>query len=351
MKYPKTRYQGSKLKIINFLEENLSNIKYKTVLDAFSGSSTVGLLFKSKNKVVYSNDILKCNYYISKALVGNNDIKIETEDINRILYKDNNFKYDTFIFDNFKDIYYLDEENEWLDIITQNILREKNEIKKSMFFWALFQAALSKRPYNLFHRKNLYARTRNVKRSFGNKTTWDKPFEVHFIKFIEEINNIIFDSKKEHFSYCGDVLDFDLTKHKIDLIYMDPPYISKSGIGVNYFEFYHFLDGLIDYYNWGKLIDFNTINKKLKKDNKILWNDKKTILKEFEKVIAKFKESNFAISYRDDGIPSIEEIVYILKKHTNKEIFIKEKEHTYVLSKNKTTKEILIYTKEMKDIY
>ncbi len=51
------------------------------------------------------------------------------------------------------------------------------KIKKAMFLWALFQSCISKRPYNLFHRKNLYVRTADVKRNFGNKTTWDKPFE------------------------------------------------------------------------------------------------------------------------------------------------------------------------------
>jgi len=32
---------------------------------------------------------------------------------------------------------------------------------------------------------------------------------------------------------------------KTDLVYIDTPYISAKGIGVNYFDFYHFLEGIV----------------------------------------------------------------------------------------------------------
>ena len=41
----------------------------------------------------------------------------------------------------------------------------KNEKKQALAYFALFQSCIIKRPYNLFHRKNLYVRTKEMKRS------------------------------------------------------------------------------------------------------------------------------------------------------------------------------------------
>lgn len=64
--------------------------------------------------------------------------------------------------------------------------------KKAIAYNALFQSCLAKRPYNLFHRKNLEMRTRDVVRGFGNKATWDRPFSEHFRTFVNEIINQYF---------------------------------------------------------------------------------------------------------------------------------------------------------------
>ena len=41
-----------------------------------------------------------------------------------------------------------------------------------------------------------------------------------------------------------------------DLVYVDTPYISSKGVGVDYLHFYHFLEGLTDYDNWKSRIDY-----------------------------------------------------------------------------------------------
>ena len=110
---------------------------------------------KDMGKIVYTNDVLNFNYYIAKALIENNNEKITQEEINTILIKKEDLIYDNFIERTFEDIYFLTEENKWLDIVIQNIYEIENEYKKAMFLWAIYQATLSKRPYNLFHRKNL----------------------------------------------------------------------------------------------------------------------------------------------------------------------------------------------------
>ena len=336
-KFPRTRYQGSKYKLQDWIKHHLGNLSFETALDAFSGTSSVAYIMKEMDKKVYCNDILKFNYYVAKALIENHCEQITKEDFDAIIQKKDNYNYSYFIKETFEDIYFLDEENEWLDIVVQNIHQLKNENKKSMFLWALYQSCISKRPYNLFHRKNLYVRTADVKRNFGNKTTWDKPFEEHFLKFIKEINTAIFDNNKENKVYNSDVFELNV---KADLVYIDTPYIPKKGTLTYYRDFYHFLDGLTDYNNWHKDIDYESKHKKLKSTYNI-WEDKSKILEAFTRLIEKFKDSILIISYRSDGVPTIEEISNVLEKY-GKKVTIETIDYQYVLSKKQDLKEVLI---------
>ncbi len=338
--FPRTRYQGSKYKLKEWIRNALSKIEFNTALDAFSGTTAISYIMKEMNKTVYSNDILKFNYDIAKALIENNNEQITKEDFDDIIEKKENFNYSSFIKDTFHDIYFLDEENEWLDIVIQNIHQIKNEYKKSMFLWALYQACISKRPYNLFHRKNLYVRTSDVKRNFGNKTTWDKPFEKHFHSFINEINNAIFDNNKKNKVFCSDIFNLNLS---VDLVYFDTPYIPNKGTLTHYRDFYHFLDGLSNYYNWKDEIDYASKHKKFKSTYNI-WEDKNKITSGFEQLINKFQNSIIVISYREDGIPSINQLVNILEKY-GKKVSIETINYQYVLSKKKDLKEVLIIGK------
>ena len=339
-RFPRTRYQGSKYKLKEWIKDSLSKIEFTTALDAFSGTATISYIMKEMNKTIYSNDILKFNHDIAKALIENNNEQITKKEFEDIIKKKEDFTYSYFIRDTFQDIYFLDNENEWLDIVIQNIHQIKNEYKKSMFLWALYQSCISKRPYNLFHRKNLYVRTSDVKRNFGNKTTWDKPFEKHFYDFIQEINHAIFDNEKNNKVFCSDIFNLNIC---VDLIYIDTPYIPQKGFLTHYRDFYHFLEGLSNYYNWEKDIDYTSKHKKLKSVYNI-WEDKKEIKNGFENLIKKFQNSIIVISYREDGIPSIDELVELLEKY-NKKVSVETMNYQYVFSKKQNLKEVLIIGK------
>ncbi|MBL7074021.1 DNA adenine methylase [candidate division KSB1 bacterium] len=337
-KFPSTRFQGSKLKITEWIWDNIKHLNFSSVLDAFGGTGCVSHYFKSKDKQVTYNDILKFNYFIGLALIENDKVTLSRKDVDYLLQRHPGISYPSFIYDTFHDIYYTDEESQWLDVVVTNIDSLDNRYKKAMAYFALFQACIIKRPYNLFHRKNLYIRFSDVERNFGNKTTWDTPFEVHFKKFVEEANNAVFSNGYKNKALNKDVFGI---MNEYDLVYIDTPYISNKGVGVDYFEFYHFLEGLLNYSNWDKLIDHRSKHRKLK-HQKSIWTDKSKIHDAFGRLFNKFQHSILVVSYRSDGIPSIEDLVNLLGKYKRDIVEVNKTDYKYVLSNNKAAKEVLL---------
>lgn len=318
--FPITRYQGSKRKIVSWIYENIKELSFQSVLDGFGGSSTVSYLFKKLGKDVTYNDKLKFNALIGKAIIENQVTKLTDEDLLKLLQVHPNINYSNLIQKTFKNIYYLNKENRWLDLVTPNIVQMNHyqspelDYKKAISYYALFQSCLIKRPYNLFHRKNLNIRTADVDRNFGNKSTWDRPFKHYLEKFANEANTLIFDSK----SKCRAINEsiFDLDSYGYDLVYLDPPYLRKnvSSAWSSYQTYYHFLEGLSMYDDWSNFIDYNKQHLPLRDD--VNENDftNANVKERFEEMIYKFRRSIIVISYKNGGNPSIDYIIRLMKK-------------------------------------
>jgi len=338
VKFPSTRYQGSKAKLVEWIWGQIHDLEFSTCLDAFSGTCAVAYKLKCEGKQVTSNDILRFNYYLGVALVENSDVKLEEDEVDWILHRHSNIKYPSVVERNFHDIYFTDEENVWIDQAITNIKLLENPFKFTLAFFALCQACIIKRPFNLFHRKNLYIRFAEVERSFGNKTTWDKPFEFWFRIFVEEANRAVFDNKHKNRALNFDANDIP---GEYDLVYIDTPYISKRGIAVDYRGFYHFLEGLAMYDKWEENINRKSRHRCLKVITND-WTDKRRIHSAFNRLFKRFKDSILVVSYRSDGIPSESELTSLLKRY--KECVRAERygKYKYVLSKNSRSEEILL---------
>jgi adenine-specific DNA-methyltransferase len=336
--FPSTRFQGSKLKIVDWIWDAIKHLEFESTLDAFGGTGSVAYMLKTKGKQVTYNDIMKFNWYIGTALIQNDDVILSEKDVEFILQEHRMCKYPTFIYDTFKDIYFTDEENRWIDKVATNIGLLDDPYKKAIGYFALFQACIIKRPFNLFHRKNLYIRFSEVKRNFGNKATWDTSFEVHFRQFVHEANQAVFSNGWENKALNLDAFDI---QGDFDLVYIDTPYISGSGIGVDYFGFYHFLEGLVNYSQWPSMIDYKTKHKKLKTNGSI-WTDRNKIHFAFDRLFEKFSNSILVVSYRADGIPSVDELVRLLKKYKTNVQELNRTAYKYVLSVNDSAEVLLI---------
>ena len=336
--FPTTRYQGSKAKLINWIWDHLKSHEFVTCLDAFGGTGVVSHRLKKEGKAITYNDILTFNSTIATGLIENNRHKISALELNLLTEKDSSRIYPTFIADTFKDIYFTQEENELLDIAAINAKDINNKYIRSLAYFCIYQACIVKRPYNLFHRKNLYVRLADVKRSFGNKTSWDRSFQSWMNSIATEANNAVFRGKEICKVLNKDVVEIET---EYDLVYIDPPYTSGKGIGIDYRDFYHFLEGLTNYSNWKNFIDYNSKHRRLEQI-KNPWSSKNDVTNTFANIFEQFKDSILVVSYRSDGIPSVNELKTLLKKFKkNVEVHIYVN-YKYVLSKNNKSSEILL---------
>jgi adenine-specific DNA-methyltransferase len=338
-KYPSTRYSGSKRRLLDWIWLNIDRLKFESVLDVFGGTGSVSLLFKRHSKRVYYNDLLKFNQIIGTAIIENKTNIVTDEDLDNAL-SFNGKDYPKFIQNNFKGIFYLNNENAWLDKAITNFSQVRNKYKRAILLSALFQACLAKRPFNLFHRANLNIRTNEVDRSFGNKTTWERPFEYLIKKYVYEYNKSVFNNGKENKVIGGyDALN---CPNGVDLVYLDPPYFSASSSqGTNYLAFYHFLEGLANYNIWSTFLGCSGSKTKRISDpiEVYRWIKKDEIYNTFKNLIKRFQDSIIVLSYQSEGIPSKDEIYNILRQF-KKKARIFSKPHRYVLS-CKTKKELL----------
>jgi adenine-specific DNA-methyltransferase len=344
--FPSTRYQGSKLKFLDWLKEPLEQLHFDSAIDLFGGTGAVSYLLKTLGKRVQFNDILRFNWHIGSALIANPGVAVDDALVETVGQPKPGKRYNTFIQDTFNNIYFTDEENVFLDIITQNIHDLRHPLERSAMLFCLFQACIAKRPYNLFHRANLYMRTADVQRSFGNKATWDRPFIDHMKRAAAELRAAVFDNGHENSATCSDATDLAASA---DLVYIDPPYMSEKAVSVDYLEFYHFLEGLSDYEAWPAQVDrkrkHQPFGRRLSP-----WLSKTSILGAFDTVFERFQGSQLVVSYRNDGIPTIEELATSLRRHRRSVRIEFQVAHKYALSK-KSSKEVLIIAEPRTCLY
>lgn len=336
--FPPTRYQGSKRKLLGWIWDQLRDLPFDTALDAFGGTGSVAYLFKQQGKRVTYNDALAFNHQIGTALIENDSRRLGRNDVDRIVTPDPSIEYDDLIERTFSGIYFTDDENRWLDVVAQNIFRMSDPCSRAIAYYALFQSCIAKRPYNLFHRRNLYMRTADVGRSFGNKTTWDRSFQDHFRQHVAAANAALIGTARPCQAMCCDALD---VPGRFDLVYIDPPYVSARNIGVDYHAFYHFLEGLTDYHGWEARIDFDSKHRRLKPVSNP-WTGADTNLEAFRGLFRRFADSILVVSYRSDGSPPTDRLAELLaqvKPHVHVATFAR---YQYALSTNRRSRETLL---------
>lgn len=307
IKLPVTRYYGSKRKLVDKIwnEIELLGLEFDSVLDVFGGTAIFSYFAKKKGKRVIYNDIFKFNSLIGRKLIEQTSNELTYEEAVSLLRPREGVNYRTVIQDNFKGIYFTQDENEQIDIYLQNVEHLDNENKRLSAYYLIFQACIIKRPYNLFHRNNLNMRTNYNGGNFGNKKTWERSFEELFDRFILELDEFTFDNGLNNISVNFSALNCNETA---DLIYIDPPYFNNKGHHTTYHSKYHFLEGLVNYNEIESNIDTAKKNKEIGINKCDEFESKETFLENLEQLILMHQNSNIVISYRNNGVPTIQQI-------------------------------------------
>ena len=117
-----SNYVGSKRRLLSHIWDVLEkeDVKFDSVLDAFSGSSMVSLLFKTMGKKVYANDLLTSSAITAVCLLENQNIPLTNEDIS-FLCTNVPDSHGTFVLDNYKDKFFTEKECIFLDRYRANV--------------------------------------------------------------------------------------------------------------------------------------------------------------------------------------------------------------------------------------
>lgn len=343
-RFPKTRYQGSKRKLLGALADVLLPYDKGTAIDLYSGSGSVTLLLRHLGFRVIANDYLKFANNTARVFLEATPDRLRA--VNwaaklKSLLKDGPISERPLVCEGFRGVFFTDDENLAIDRFCQNV-RNEDPFPRAVLTYAVGQALLMKRPYNLFHRANLYMRLSSVKRSFGNATTWAKPIEEHAQKSIDELLDAPFhSSSKGHEIINVNVAHFEsLPRHTADLVYVDPPYIAATGKAIDYADFYHFLEGLIDYSlfaggepEWAHRPIFRAPTS---------WASRDLAVKELQDIATAWPKATIVLSYRDDGIPSATELRKCLSAQRRKVSLRHLGTYKYALSRSATSREILL---------
>ncbi len=336
-RFPATRYQGSKRKLLPWLMDVLAEVPCETVLDPFSGTGAVAYGFKALGKQVVACDLLRANHRVAEALVANDHVLLDPDEAAALVEPRPGMRYPTFIADTFRDVYYTDEENAQLDVAAANLAAMGPGPRRALASFALFQACLVKRPFNLFHRRNLSLRLADVRRSFGNKRTWERPFPELLERFAREASAAVFPGARPCRAAALDVFD---APTGADLVYLDPPYVPARGAGADYPRYYHFLEGLTDPAGWPSRIDRESRNLRLR-GSPSPWIDGRRVRSLLRALFHRHRSSVIALSYRSDGIPDPEDIERDLRAVRGQVSVHDAGSYQYALSTNRRSRELL----------
>jgi adenine-specific DNA-methyltransferase len=313
--YPELRYMGSKKRLLPWLNEVFGKLDFDSALDAFSGTGCVAYLLKATDHRVVASDFLNFTSLVAKATIQNSSVRLAPKDVDLLMKPSKTTRH--FISTTFAGVFYTPADLKFLDRFSGNIVKLDNQYARALAYAALFRSCLKRQP------RGVFTLSGDLSRYDDGRRDLKLSLEEHFIEQVAVYNNAVFSNGRQNISVRSDV--FELPRKKVDLVYLDPPYVPRSDDNC-YIKRYHFLEGLSSY--WENLpIDESTKVKKIAKKF-TPFSYRRTAIEAFDRMFNKFKSSQIALSYSSNGYPDLNELVSLMEKY-KKSVTVFEKPHRY----------------------
>ncbi|KHS54037.1 Dam family site-specific DNA-(adenine-N6)-methyltransferase [Brevibacterium linens] len=300
LKYPTTRFMGSKSKLLAEIWSVAKQFDYENVIDLFSGSGIVSYMFKANGKNVLSNDYMAFSANLTRALVENSEKILPLERAHKLV--EDVYPNDHFVAETFADLYYSTPDNNFIDSVRSGISRIRNPHQRAIAMSALIRACLKKRPRGIF--------TYTGMRYNDGRKDLQTSFGEHFLHAVESLNHAVFDNNTHSKSRHGDAMTVQPRKNA--LVYIDPPYYSPLSDN-EYVRRYHFVEGLAR--NWeGVEIQQHTLTKKFK-SYPTPFSSRKGAHDAFDLLFRRHRKSVLLVSYSSNSEPTLDEMVDLMSRY------------------------------------
>jgi len=286
-------YIGSKQKLVDWIWRSTPE-GVKSVLDAFCGSAVVAYMYKTKGLRVVANDRLRYAYHTARAIIENRSVRVTDGELDALVAE--NPKAGDFVQRTFKGIYFSAGIHRVIDHIRANI-NALSGFKKDIALFALGKTCITG--------------------SFG-----------HFSSTTEAAKRKY---TPERFQPCRalnkDVLAA-VAEAKVDLAYFDPPYATQFST-TNYERIYHFIEGLMVYWEGLEIDEGNKI-RNFKTDHPTVTKTNASAF--FDGFLGKAGHiAHWIISYRDRAYPSEPELKKLIAGH-GRACRMRSKDHEYMIT-------------------
>jgi DNA adenine methylase/adenine-specific DNA-methyltransferase len=300
--YPHLRYMGNKQRLLPWIHQTLSSLRFDSALDAFAGSGAVGYLLKACGKQVHSNDFLNMSATISRALIENNQSLVDAECLKALLAADP--AHDDYIERTFRGIFFTVDDLRFLDLVSWNVRKVANPHQQAITIAALIRSCAKRQPRGVFtvagdpdHYKD---GRRDLKLSLHD----------HFIEQINAYNGAVIDNGLRNTARCGDIFSWD--GEPPDLVYMDPPYVPRSDDNC-YIKRYHFLEGLSCYWKDLQIMESSRVKKLEKRYTPFSY--RRTAVDAFDQLFQRYADSTLVLSYSSNGFPDLAELIKLMRRY------------------------------------
>jgi adenine-specific DNA-methyltransferase len=315
--YPQLRFMGSKQRLLPWIYEVLSEYRFQSVLDGFSGSGCVSYMLKAMGKQVTANDFLTFCRTVAHATVENSATRILAKDLDTILLKDRRAPH--FIEKTFDGIFFTSTDLRFLDRVSWNTSKLADPYARSLVMAALIRSCVKRQPRGVFTVAGDPEKYKDGRRDV------QMSIEEHFREQIDVYNRTVFGNGRENRALQGSIFDMPQVGQEFDLVYLDPPYVPRSDDNC-YIKRYHFLEGLACYWQGQEILADSKVKKIRKKYTPFSYRS--DALAAFEQLFLSFRRSTIVLSYSSNGFPDLDHLVTLMKKAKNA-VKVFEKDHRY----------------------